>query len=164
MTGVTWTRDFPKSNYEIRLEAMRVEGSDFFCGLTFPYQKAHATLVLGGQKATGGDLDHGYFYQPTIFTNVKPGSRLEQEEIFGPVLSVIKVKDAYAAAQAKGATGPVLNRVFQKGFQAAKHVRTHTAITEGQHVDDQAVLAARHGQVHLRQKFGVKQGPVQGAP
>jgi glutamyl-tRNA reductase len=43
-----------------------------------------------------------------------------------------QVKNAYAAAQARGTTGPVLNRVFQKSFQAAKHVRTHTAIGEGQ--------------------------------
>ena len=48
-----------------------------------------------------------------------------ETEIFG------QVKDAYAAAQAQGYTGPVLNRVFQKAFQAAKHVRTHTAITGG---------------------------------
>ena len=51
---------------------------------------------------------------------------LGETEIFG------QVKDAYAAAQTGGTTGPVLNRVFQKSFQAAKHVRTHTAITEGQ--------------------------------
>jgi glutamyl-tRNA reductase len=50
---------------------------------------------------------------------------LGETEIFG------QVKEAYAAAQSNGTTGPVLNRVFQKGFQAAKHVRTHTAITEG---------------------------------
>jgi glutamyl-tRNA reductase len=43
-----------------------------------------------------------------------------------------QVKDAYVAAQAQGTTGPVLNRMFQKTFQAAKHVRTHTAIGEGQ--------------------------------
>lgn len=49
-----------------------------------------------------------------------------ETEIFG------QVKEAYALAQSKGSTGPVLNRVFQKGFQAAKHVRTTTAITEGQ--------------------------------
>src|SRR5262247_2068084 len=36
MTGVTWTNDLPRMNYEISLDAMRVEGSDFFCGLTFP--------------------------------------------------------------------------------------------------------------------------------
>jgi aldehyde dehydrogenase (NAD+) len=53
-----------------------------------------AELTLGGQRATGGGLEKGFFFQPTIFTNVKAGSRLEQEEIFGPVLSVIRVKDA----------------------------------------------------------------------
>ncbi len=51
---------------------------------------------------------------------------LGETEIFG------QVKAAYAAAQTSGTTGPVLNRVFQKGFQAAKHVRTTTAITAGQ--------------------------------
>jgi len=49
-----------------------------------------------------------------------------ETEIFG------QLKDAYAAAHARRSTGPILNRVFQKAFQAAKHVRTHTAITEGQ--------------------------------
>ena len=53
-----------------------------------------ATLVCGGDRATGKELDHGFFFQPTIFTGVQAGSRLEQEEIFGPLLSVIKVKDA----------------------------------------------------------------------
>jgi len=43
-----------------------------------------------------------------------------------------QLKDAYAAAHTRRSTGPILNRVFQKAFQAAKHVRTHTAITEGQ--------------------------------
>lgn len=50
-----------------------------------------ATLALGGKRATGGALDHGFFFEPTIFDGVRPGSRLEQEEIFGPVLSVIRV-------------------------------------------------------------------------
>ncbi len=53
-----------------------------------------ATLRLGGAVASGEGLENGWFFQPTIFTDVKAGSRLEQEEIFGPVLSVIKVKDA----------------------------------------------------------------------
>ncbi len=53
-----------------------------------------ATLRMGGKRATGKGLEHGYFFQPTIFTGVKALSRLEQEEIFGPVLSVVKVKDA----------------------------------------------------------------------
>ncbi|MHB1298584.1 MAG: aldehyde dehydrogenase family protein [Gemmatimonadaceae bacterium] len=53
-----------------------------------------AELKLGGQRATGAGLGKGFFFQPTIFTGVKQGARIEQEEIFGPVLSVIRVKDA----------------------------------------------------------------------
>jgi aldehyde dehydrogenase (NAD+) len=53
-----------------------------------------AELALGGRRATGTGLGKGFFFEPTIFAGVKAGSRLEQEEIFGPVLSVVKVKDA----------------------------------------------------------------------
>jgi len=53
-------------------------------------QEEGAELVTGG-KRPGGRLGAGYFYRPTIFAGVKPKSRLEQEEIFGPVLSVIRV-------------------------------------------------------------------------
>jgi aldehyde dehydrogenase (NAD+) len=49
-----------------------------------------AELVSGGRRPTGAKYARGYFYQPTIFANVKAGSRLEQEEIFGPVLSVVR--------------------------------------------------------------------------
>jgi acyl-CoA reductase-like NAD-dependent aldehyde dehydrogenase len=55
---------------------------------------ADSDLRLGGARATGAGLEKGYFYQPTIFSGVAPGSRLEQEEVFGPVLAVVKVKDA----------------------------------------------------------------------
>ena len=51
MTGITWAAkrdDLPHIDYEISLKAMRVEGDDFFCGLTFPYKDSHATLVCGG--------------------------------------------------------------------------------------------------------------------
>ena len=47
-TGVRWTGPFPKIDYEVTLEAMRVEGDDFFCALTFPVGDAALTLVLGG--------------------------------------------------------------------------------------------------------------------
>jgi aldehyde dehydrogenase (NAD+) len=55
--------------------------------------KEEATLALGGKRATGEGLDEGYFFEPTIFTDVQPGSRLAVEEIFGPVLSVIRFKE-----------------------------------------------------------------------
>lgn len=49
LTGVTWVgEDLPTLNYEIRLQAKRVEGNDFFCGFTFPVGDDHCTLVLGG--------------------------------------------------------------------------------------------------------------------
>jgi len=48
MVGVRWTREFPTDDYEIKLEAMRVEGNDFFCGLTFPVKDSHASLIVGG--------------------------------------------------------------------------------------------------------------------
>ena len=56
-----------------------------------------ATLALGGQRATGAGLAHGFFFQPTILAGVTPTMRVAQEEIFGPVLSVIRVKDAAEA-------------------------------------------------------------------
>jgi hypothetical protein len=48
MTGVTWTEWFPKSNYEVRLEAARLEGSDFFAGITFPVKDSYCTWINGG--------------------------------------------------------------------------------------------------------------------
>ena len=47
-TGINWTNDFPKINYEIALDAMRVSGSDFFCGLTVPVGDAFCSLIVGG--------------------------------------------------------------------------------------------------------------------
>ena len=54
-------------------------------------RKQGAELVTGGSRPSGAALDGGFFFQPTVFAGVKPKSRLEQEEIFGPVLSVIRV-------------------------------------------------------------------------
>jgi acyl-CoA reductase-like NAD-dependent aldehyde dehydrogenase len=50
-----------------------------------------ARVLTGGELATGKGLERGWFYRPTVLAGVKPGMRVEQEEIFGPVLSVIKV-------------------------------------------------------------------------
>lgn len=49
MTGITWNAPLPaKKNYEITLEANRLGGSDFFCGLTFPVRDSSCTLIVGG--------------------------------------------------------------------------------------------------------------------
>src|SRR6266480_1293026 len=52
-----------------------------------------ATLVCGRERATGNGLDKGYFVKPTVFDRVTPDMRIAREEIFGPVLSVMRVKD-----------------------------------------------------------------------
>ena len=53
MTGVTYTgKDFPTMDYEISLQARRVDGNDFFVGLTFPINDTHASLILGGWGGT----------------------------------------------------------------------------------------------------------------
>jgi len=48
MTGINWKGPLIRMNYEITLEAMRISGSDFFCGLTFPVAENPCSLILGG--------------------------------------------------------------------------------------------------------------------
>ena len=52
ISGIRWTEDFPKTNYEINFNARRIDGSDFFCGMTFPVRESFLTLVLGGWGGT----------------------------------------------------------------------------------------------------------------
>jgi hypothetical protein len=54
LTGITWAdaSKLPRSNYEISLEAMKIEGGDFFCGLTFPVKDTACTLIVGGWGGT----------------------------------------------------------------------------------------------------------------
>ena len=47
-TGITWQESFPKINYELSLEARRILGIDFFCGLTFPVNDDFCTFIVGG--------------------------------------------------------------------------------------------------------------------
>lgn len=48
LSGFNWTNTVPKTNYELTLEALKVDGNDFMCGLTFPVGESHASLILGG--------------------------------------------------------------------------------------------------------------------
>lgn len=85
------------------------------------YGKKENKLLTGGEKAPG----NGYFIQPTIFTEVKPDDKLAQEEIFGPVLSVIKAKDFDKAIEIAnnteyGLTGSLFTMDRQKIIRAKK--------------------------------------------
>jgi len=61
-TGITWSGPVVRMDYEISLEAMRVDGSDFFCALTFPVGDNPCTLVLGGWGGTLCGLSNIGFY------------------------------------------------------------------------------------------------------
>lgn len=66
-------------------------------------QEEGAKLLTGGNRLTSGALEKGFFFEPAVFSGVKPGMRLHQEEVFGPVVSVVEVGDfeeALAAANA----------------------------------------------------------------
>ena len=67
-TGIAWTKPLPRMNYELQLEAKRVKGNDFFCGLTFPYAKSYVSLIVGGW---GGGA--------TGLSNVDDSSAVENE-------------------------------------------------------------------------------------
>lgn len=54
-------------------------------------QEEGAKLLCGGRRLSEGDLAHGFFVEPTIFTDVRPEMRLAQEEVFGPVLAILPV-------------------------------------------------------------------------
>jgi acyl-CoA reductase-like NAD-dependent aldehyde dehydrogenase len=67
-------------------------------------QEEGARLACGGNQLGDGDHQHGYFVEPTVFDHVKSDMRVAQEEIFGPVVSVIRVKDFDAALEAANAS------------------------------------------------------------
>ena len=54
-------------------------------------KKEGAKLILGGKRLTGSRYDKGFFIEPAVFTEVKPEMKIAQEEIFGPVISVMVV-------------------------------------------------------------------------
>jgi len=62
-------------------------------------KKGGAKLLLGGKARQKGNCSNGYFIEPTIFTEVTPEMRIAQEEIFGPVVSVIRAEDLEDAIQ-----------------------------------------------------------------
>ena len=61
-------------------------------------------VAAGGARASGEGLERGFFFQPTVFTNVQPTMRVAQEEIFGPVVSFVRVKSLDEAIAVNNAT------------------------------------------------------------
>ena len=87
-----------------------------------------ATLVTGGAEAPEG-LPTGYYVKPTVFANVQPGSALEQEEVFGPVLAVVPYADEDEAVRIAndtpyGLAGGVFSGDQERAVRVARRLRT----------------------------------------
>nr|WP_242595819.1 aldehyde dehydrogenase family protein [Enterococcus sp. MJM12] len=94
-------------------------------------QKEGARVVTGGNRYTDGPLSQGAFVKPTILADVTNDMRVAQEEIFGPVIVVIKFeteKEAIAIANDSdyGLAGGVFTENINKAFRVARAVRTGT--------------------------------------
>ena len=84
-----------------------------------------AKLLTGGEVATEGDLRKGFFYRPTIFADVDAQMRIAQEEIFGPVTAIIKVRDADEAIRVSngikyGLSSSIFTRDVNTAFRAMR--------------------------------------------
>jgi alpha-ketoglutaric semialdehyde dehydrogenase len=88
-----------------------------------------AKLLAGGKRVERGDLKHGYFIEPTVFAGVRPEMRIAQEEIFGPVVSVIECRDLDHAIEIAngvryGLSASIYTRDTNRAFRAMEDVQT----------------------------------------
>ena len=93
-------------------------------------------ILTGGQSAQGEGLEHGYFFEPTILDEVKPDMRVAQEEIFGPVVSLIEV-ESFAEAIAVtnnscyGLSSAVYTQNVNRAFQAMRDIEAGITYING---------------------------------
>jgi alpha-ketoglutaric semialdehyde dehydrogenase len=88
-----------------------------------------ATLLTGGEIATGNGLDKGFYYRPTIFGDTDPEMRIAQEEIFGPTTALIRVPDVESAIRVAngvkyGLSSSIFTRDVNRAFQAMRDLDT----------------------------------------
>ena len=88
-----------------------------------------AKMLCGGRRAEKGDLKYGYFIEPTVFSEVEPQMRIAQEEIFGPVVSVIECRDLDDAIEIAngvkfGLSASIYTRDTNRAFHAMEDVQT----------------------------------------
>lgn len=92
-------------------------------------QDEGATLLTGGEILNEAELSKGNYYAPTLFTNVTPNMRIAQEEIFGPVVSLIEVNSLEEAIEVNngvkfGLSSSIFSRDVNKIFRAQRDLDT----------------------------------------
>lgn len=95
-----------------------------------------ARLVLGGSNYDEGKCTDGFFFRPTIFDNVAPAMRIAQEEIFGPVLSIIEVNSFEEAMEvlngtAYGLSSSIYTRDVGRAFRAMRDIEAGITYVNG---------------------------------
>jgi aldehyde dehydrogenase (NAD+) len=93
-----------------------------------------AVIAAGGGRPA--DMDRGFYYRPTILTNVEPDSRIAQEEVFGPVLTVLRYRDddeavAIANNSQYGLSGAVWGGDVDRAVAVARRIRTGQVAVNG---------------------------------
>lgn len=93
-----------------------------------------ARLALGGSRTA--HMDRGWYFDPTLFVDVEPGMRIAQEEVFGPVLTVLRARDEAEAIRIAndsdfGLYGAVFCADSQRAYAVARQVRTGTIAHNG---------------------------------
>ena len=88
-----------------------------------------AKMLCGGRRAEKGDLKYGFFVEPTVFSDVEPQMRIAQEEIFGPVVSVLECRDLDHAIEIAngvkfGLSASIYTRDTNRAFHAMEDVQT----------------------------------------
>ncbi|MEO6197480.1 MAG: aldehyde dehydrogenase family protein, partial [Dehalococcoidia bacterium] len=105
-------------------------------------REENAKLIAGGGRVTGPEYDKGYFYQPTIFDHVDNRMKIAQEEIFGPVLSVIPFKTPEEALQIAndsmyGLAAAVWTQDIDRALKFAKGIKAGTVWVNTYHAAGQ---------------------------
>lgn len=95
-----------------------------------------ATLALGGEFAEEGSLNNGWFYKPTIFTNVNRNMRIAREEIFGPVLAVLKCSSLDEAVDILndtkyGLSSSIFTNDVNDAFRAVRDIKAGITYVNG---------------------------------
>ena len=99
-------------------------------------QEEGATILIGGKQAQEAGLEHGFFFEPTILDGVKPEMRVAQEEIFGPVVSLIEVgsfEEAIAVLNNTryGLSSAVYTQNVNRAFQAMRDIEAGITYING---------------------------------
>jgi aldehyde dehydrogenase (NAD+) len=86
-----------------------------------------AKVELGGKRLTGADYEHGWFFEPTVFTGVSPTMRIAQEEIFGPVISLIQCENFEQAIEISnnvtyGLSSAIYTKDVNRAFRAMRDI------------------------------------------